>query len=241
MIDQPKRALILAAGLGVRMRPLTDARPKPLLAVGGRSLAGHCLDRLKEAGVTDVIVNVHYLADQLIAHLKTRKDLNVTIQDERDALLDTGGAMVRARHFFQEKPFFVLNSDSIWIEGMGSNLKRLAHHWDDAAMDCLILLAPTYNAIGYDGQGDFTMDANGRLARREYRRVAPFAMPGAQLIHPRFLDDAPQGPFSTNLLWDRAIEAGRLFGLRLDGRWMHVGTPEALGEAEDYLREMHGH
>jgi MurNAc alpha-1-phosphate uridylyltransferase len=233
-----KRAMILAAGQGVRMRPLTLTRPKPLVQVMGRALLDHCIDRLAAAGIKEILINARYLSEQIVAHAKTRDDVTITIQDETDAELDTGGALVRARPFFQERPVITVNSDSLWIEGMGSNLKRLMAAWDDARMDCLLLLAPTWNAIGEIGAGDFKMDALGRVTRREKGRMTPFIWPGVQIIHPRFLDGAPQGKFSTNLLWDRAIESGRLHGVRLDGRWMHIGTPDAVGEAENYLRQL---
>lgn len=238
MAVEIRKAMILAAGQGVRMRPLTLTRPKPLVEVMGRALLDHCIDRLKAAGVSEILVNARYLADQIISHCAMRKDVKITIQDERDAELDTGGALVRARPFFDEKPVMTFNADSLWVEGMGSNLNRLMAFWDDASMDCLMLLAPTWNTIGEVGKGDFHMDGIGRLRRREMHRVTPFIWPGVQIIHPRLLDGAPDSKFSTNILWDRAIEAGRLFGLRLDGRWMHIGTPEAVGEAEDYLRQL---
>lgn len=238
MEQVPASAMIMAAGLGLRMRPLTLDRPKPLVMVQGRTLLDHCLDRLLEAGVRRVIVNVHYMADQIVRHCAGRNDIAITIQDETAGLLDTGGALVRARPFFEEQPAIVLNSDSIWLEGMGSNLKRLARAFRAEHMDCMMLLATTFNAIGFDGRGDFHMDATGRLKRRDAQKLAPFAMPGAQIIHPRFLDDAPQGAFSTNVLWDRGIERDRVFGLRMEGRWMHIGTPEAVKEAEDFLRRM---
>jgi MurNAc alpha-1-phosphate uridylyltransferase len=233
-----RKAMILAAGQGTRMRPLTLTKPKPLVEVAGRTLLDHCIDRLKAAGVTDIVVNARYLGDQIVAHCEKRKDVRLTVQDERDAELDTGGALVRARPFFGEQPFIAFNADSIWVEGMGSNLNRLMSFWDDGKMDCLMLLAPTWNTIGEVGRGDFNMDGVGRLRRREIQRVTPFVWPGVQIVHPRFLDGAPAGKFSTNLLWDRAIEAGRLFGVRLDGRWMHIGTPDAIGEAEEYLRQL---
>lgn len=233
-----KRAMILAAGQGVRMRPLTLTRPKPLVELSGRALLDHGIDRLKAAGVTDILVNVRYLAEQIVAHCKARKDVKIMIQDESDAELDTGGALIRARPFFQEQPFLAINSDSVWIEGMGSNLTRLLRAWNGEAMDCLMLLAPTWNTIGEVGRGDFMMDALGRVTRREPQRVTPFVWPGVQIVHPRMLDNPPAAKFSTNFLWDRAIEAGRLHAIRLDGRWMHIGTPDALVEAERYLIQL---
>ena len=233
------RGMIMAAGLGLRMRPLTNDRPKPLVEVGGRTLLDHAIDRFKAAGVKMIVVNVHYKAEMIEAALKKRTDIEIRIQDERDKLLNTGGALKRALPNFEREPFLTYNSDSIWLEGMGSNLERLKRRWNDAEMDCLMLLAPTFNSIGYDERGDFTMDANGRLSRREPQRVAPFAWPGVQIIHPRLIEKGQGEVFSTNQLWDIAIEQGRLFGLRMDGKWMHIGTPAARDEAQEFLRDLH--
>ena len=232
------RGMIMAAGLGVRMRPLTNDRPKPLIEVGGRTLLDHAIDRFKAVGVRLIVVNVHYKADMIVAHLKKRTDVEIKIQDESAKLLDTGGALKKALPHFAGEPFLTYNSDSIWLEGMGSNLERLKRRWNDAEMDCLMLLAPTFSAIGYDDRGDFTMDANGRLARRESQRVAPFGWPGVQIIHPRLVERGQGEVFSTNRLWDVAIEEGRLYGQRLEGKWMHIGTPEARLEAEEFLRTL---
>lgn len=233
------RGMIMAAGLGVRMRPLTNDRPKPLVEVAGRTLLDHAIDRFKAAGVKMIVVNVHYKAEMIEAALKKRTDIEIRIQDERAKLLNTGGALKRALPNFEGEPFLTFNSDSIWLEGMGSNLERLKRRWNDAEMDCLMLLAPTFNSIGYDERGDFTMDPNGRLARREAQRVAPFAWPGVQIIHPRLIEQGQGEVFSTNQLWDIAIEQGRLFGLRMEGKWMHIGTPSAREEAEEFLRDLH--
>ena len=232
------RGMIMAAGLGLRMRPLTDDKPKPLVDVGGRTLLDHAIDRFKAAGVRMIVVNVHYKAEMIEAHLKKRTDIEIRIQDERKALLNTGGALKKALPRFEGQPFLTYNSDSIWLEGMGSNLERLKRRWSDSEMDCLMLLAPTFNAIGYDDNGDFTMDANGRLTRRQSQRIAPFAWPGVQIIHPRLIEKGQGEIFSTNRLWDIAIEQGRLFGLRLEGKWMHIGTPAARTEAEEFLRDL---
>lgn len=235
-MTRPTRAMILAAGLGTRMRPLTNDRPKPLVTVDGRALLDHAIDRLKAVGVTTFVVNVHYKAEMVIAHLKDRRDGTFIIQDERDVILDTGGALKRALPHFGNEAFFTHNSDSIWLESWGSNLERMIRHWDDRAMDCLMLLAATHSSLGYDGAGDFTMDPEGRLSRRQAPRVAPFAWPGVQIIHPRLVARGPAiDVFSTNRLWDIAIAEGRLHGIRLDGKWMHIGTPEARAEAEDLL------
>lgn len=226
----------MAAGMGLRMRPLTNDRPKPLIEVDGRTLLDHAIDRLKHAGVKQILVNVHYKGEMVIDHVKRRKDVEITIQDERDKILDTGGALKKALPFFQGEPFFSHNSDSIWLESWGSNLERMTQQWDDATMDCLMLLAATHTTIGYEGGGDFTMDTLGRLARRQAPRISPFAWPGVQIMHPRLVERSPDTDvFSTNKLWDIAISEGRLYGIRLDGKWMHIGTPEAKAEAEEFL------
>jgi MurNAc alpha-1-phosphate uridylyltransferase len=231
--------MVLAAGLGTRMRPLTNDRPKSLVEVAGRTLLDHAIDRFVAVGVKMIVVNVHYKGEMIIAHLKNRRDVEIRIQDEREKLLDTGGALKRALPQFENEPVFTYNSDSIWLESLGSNLGRMAAMWDDAAMDCLMLMAPTFSSIGFDGKGDFTMDANGRLKRREPQRLAPFAWPGVQIIHPRLIARGPDGAFSTNKLWDLAIAQERLFGIRLDGKWMHIGTPEAKAEADQFMAMRH--
>ncbi len=233
MSDQvPRRAMVLAAGLGTRMRPLTDAMPKPLVKVAGAPLLDHVLDRLADAGVETAVVNVHHFADQIEAHLKDRKRPRIVISDERAQLLDTGGGVVKALDALGTAPFFHVNSDTIWIEGVRPNLERLAEGFDPARMDVLLLLAPTAGSIGYDGRGDFAMGPDGRLMRRPERGVVPFVYAGVAILSPGLFADAPKGPFSLNRLFDRALEAGRLHGLRLDGTWMHVGTPQAIKAAE---------
>jgi MurNAc alpha-1-phosphate uridylyltransferase len=231
-LDRPKRAMVLAAGLGKRMRPLTATMPKPLIEVNGKALIDHGLDRLERAGVSRVVVNVHYLPDLIRAHLARRRRPEIVISDERAKLLDTGGGIRRALPELGPDPFYLLNSDSFWIEGARANLDWLAAGWDGRRMDVLLLLAPTVRSIGYHGRGDFRMDPAGRLYRRGEREVVPFAYAGAAIINPRLFEGAPEGAFSLNLLFDRAIEAGRLFGVRMDGTWLHVGTPEAIAEAE---------
>ena len=234
---RPATAFVLAAGKGERMRPLTSARPKPLIPVAGKPLIDHVLDRLANARVDRAIVNVHYLADQIEEHLAGRESPKISISDERDELLDTGGGVVRALRKLGPDPFLIHNSDSIWIEGMGSNLDRLIGNWDDATMDSLMLLAPVATSIGYDGPGDFQMDPAGRLTRQSGARLAPFVFTGVSIAHPRLFEGAPKGPFSLNRVWNRAIDSGRLHGLRLEGIWMHVGTPDAIGEAEKAISE----
>jgi len=225
--------MVLAAGLGKRMRPITDTLPKPLVRVCGKALVDHALDALAGVGVARAVVNVHYLADQMEAHLASRTRPAIVVSDERSVLLDSGGGVVRALPLLGPDPFFLLNADTFWIEGYRANLAALAAQWDGAAMDGLLLVAGMANCVGYDGVGDFTMDAVGRLTRRAERRVAPFVYAGAAILSPAAFADAPQGPFSLNRVFDRMLEQGRLFGLRLEGLWLHVGTPEAIREAEE--------
>jgi MurNAc alpha-1-phosphate uridylyltransferase len=232
---RPEAAMVLAAGLGVRMRPLTDTVPKPLVRLKGSTLIDHVLDRIAAAGVARAVVNVHYLADQIEAQLAKRTAPKVVISDERGVLLDTGGGVVRALPKLGPAPFLIHNSDSVWIEGVGSNLARLFAAWDSDKMDALMLLTSATESIGYEGQGDFVMANDGRLTRRGERQMAPFVFTGVSIAHPRLLDDAPQGAFSLNRPWDDAIDTGRLYGIRLEGLWMHVGTPEALREAERWI------
>jgi MurNAc alpha-1-phosphate uridylyltransferase len=229
--------MVLAAGLGTRMRPLTDTRPKPLVEVAGKALLDHMLDRLADAGVEIAVVNVHYLAEQIERHVVTRKTPRIVISDERGQILGTGGGVVKALPQLGNAPFFHVNSDSIWIEGVTPNLTRLATAFDATTMDALLLLAPTAGSVGYAGRGDFTMAPGGALTRREERDVAPFVYAGAAILTPAMFKGAPQGEFSLTTLFDRAAAAGRLHGLRLDGLWMHVGTPEAISEAEAAIRK----
>jgi MurNAc alpha-1-phosphate uridylyltransferase len=228
--------MVLAAGLGERMRPLTATRPKPLIEVADKALIDHMLDRLVEAGVETAVVNVHYFAEQIERHLAARTAPRIVISDERGALLDTGGGVVKALPLLGEAPFFHCNADTIWIDGVAPNLTRLADTFDAGAMDALLLLASTSGSIGYSGRGDFTMAADGRLTRRVERGVTPFVYAGAAILAPALFAGAPQGAFSLNRLFDRAIEHGRLYGLRLDGVWMHVGTPDAIAQAEAAIR-----
>jgi MurNAc alpha-1-phosphate uridylyltransferase len=229
------RAMIMGAGLGTRMRPLTDDRPKPMVMVAGRTLIDHAIDRLVAAGVTRIVVNIHYKAAMLQAHLSKRRDVEIVYSDETERLLDTGGGVVKAMPHFGGEPFFVVNSDSIWVEGGASPLSAMQTLWDADRMDALLLLAEMETAMGYEGGGDFVLEPDGKVARAKDRIEQPYAYPGVQIVHPRLFDGAPDGAFSTNIMWDRAIAAGRLTGCVLDGVWIHVGTPEARGEAEDYL------
>ena len=236
--EVPKTAIVMAAGLGKRMRPLTATRPKPLIEVAGRPLLDHVLERLRSAGVEKVVVNVHYLPDTLEAHLaKKVHGLDVVISDERDQLLETGGGLVRAEPLIDVDPFLVVNSDNFWVDGPADTLRVLASHWDDERMDALLLLVPHARAQNHRGMGDFHMDRFGRLRRRHRGRVAPFVYTGIQMIAKRLLEGAPQGPFSTNILWDKAIETGRCFGAVHQGLWFDVGTPAAIGQTESFLAD----
>jgi len=229
---KPTRAMVLAAGLGLRMRPLTNNLPKPLVPVAGRPLLDHVLDKLAEAGVGEAIVNVHYLPDQIIDHVAARSHPHVIISDERDEVLDTGGAVVKALPLLGDAPFFHLNADTMWIDGVRPNLARMAEAFDPARMDILLLMAPTASSIGYGGNGDYAMQADGALRKRKENQVVPFVYAGVAIMSPALFDGAPKGKFSLTKIFDRASEQERLFGLRLDGVWMHVGTPEAVQAAE---------
>jgi MurNAc alpha-1-phosphate uridylyltransferase len=237
--EVPRTAMIMAAGLGKRMRPLTATRPKPLIEVGGKALLDHVLERLRAAGVRKVVVNVHYLADALEAHLASREHgLEVVISDERDLLMETGGGLVRAAPLIDTDPFLALNSDNLWIDGPADTLRLLASQWDDARMDALLLLVPQARALNHNGMGDFHMGSSGRLRRRERSRVAPFVFTGIQIASKRLLRDAPEGPFSTNILWDRAIEEGRCFGAVHQGLWFDVGTPQSIQLTETAIENV---
>jgi MurNAc alpha-1-phosphate uridylyltransferase len=228
--------MVMAAGLGKRMRPLTATRPKPLVEVAGKPLLDHVLDRLRAAGVEQVVVNVHYLADSLEAHLKRNvQGLEVAISDERDLLLETGGGLVKARPLIGCDPFLAVNSDNFWVDGPSDSLRLLASQWDSDRMDALLLVVPQARAGNHSGTGDFHMDAAGHLRRKTRGRVAPFVYTGIQMLKKSMLDDAPEGPFSTNILWDRAIEAGRCFGAVHQGLWFDVGTPPAISATEQAL------
>lgn len=230
--SRPTTAFVLAAGLGTRMRPLTDTLPKPLVPLAGRSLIDHVLDRLADAGITKAVVNVHYLADQIEAHVAKRSVPRIVISNERGALLETGGGVVRARPLLGDAPFVIHNSDSVWIENGRSNLTRLLDTWDGKRMDSIMLLAPAATSLGYHGRGDFHLGANGQLTRRASNETAPYVFAGVSIIHPGMFNGEAERPFSLNRVWDRAIAAGRLYGIVLDGLWMHVGDPQALREAE---------
>lgn len=227
-------AMVLAAGLGKRMRPLTAARPKPLVKVAGKPLIDWSLERLVDAGIGKAVVNVHYLADAMEAHLAHFAGLDIVISDERDVLLETGGGMVRAADKLPD-PFFCLNSDNIWLDGPRNAFAELSGAWDPARMDALLLMVRHPAAHNYEGKGDFHLDPLGRVSRRRNGRIAPYIYTGIQLVSHRLLRDAPEGPFSTNLLWTRAMEEGRLYGWVHTGEWFEVGTPQAIAPTEARL------
>ncbi|HEY0627019.1 MAG TPA: nucleotidyltransferase family protein [Allosphingosinicella sp.] len=233
----PDTAMVMAAGLGKRMRPLTATRPKPLIEVAGQTLLDHTLEHLKSAGVKKAVVNVHYLADALEAHLRTRVEgIEIVVSDEREQLLETGGGLVKALPLIDADPFFCINSDNLWIDGPVDSLRLLASNWDDARMDALLLLVPLARATGHGGQGDFHLGAEGRLRRRKRGVVAPFVYTGIQIVSKRlFHGDLPEGPFSTNILWDRAMEEGRCYGAVHHGLWFDVGTPQNVKKTEAAL------
>jgi len=237
-VPPPQTAMVMAAGLGKRMRPLTATRPKPLVEVGGKALIDHALERLAGAGVARAVVNVHYLAGALEAHLK-RNDhgLDIAISDERAKLLETGGGLIKALPLLGGDPVLCVNSDNLWVDGPKGAIALLAERWDDAAMDALLLMIPQARANCHTGRGDFHMDGDGRLSRRKLGRVAPFVFTGIQLLSHRLLVDPPSDAFSTNVFWDRAIAAGRAFGVVHQGLWFDVGTPGAIAKAEAILSD----
>ncbi len=234
----PSHAMVLAAGRGERMRPLTDQRPKPLIEVCGEAMLDRVLDRLAAAGVGEAVVNSHHLGEMIETHLASRRKPKILLSPEAD-LLETGGGVTKALPRLGKKPFFVVNGDVVWLDGARPALERLAEAWVDGAMDVLLLLHPTAYAIGYHGRGDFFMAPGGALRRRGEREVAPFLFTGLQILHPRIFKGAPAGAFSLNLLYDRAADTGRLWGLRHDGEWFHVGTPDSLDDVEDALNHLH--
>ncbi len=234
----PETAMVMAAGKGTRMRPLTATRPKPLVKVAGTTLIDHVLDHLRAAGVKRIVANVHYYADALEAHLARRaRDLDVVISDERDALLETGGGLVKAKALLGDAPFLCVNTDNIWVNGPVDAIRQLASHWDDARMDALLLLVPLARAEVHNGRGDFHLSPGGVISRRRPGRVAPFVWTGIQILSPRLLVDPPGPAFSTNVFWDRAIAAGRCYGVTHQGRWFDVGTPAAIPVVEAALAD----
>ena len=229
-------AMVLAAGIGKRMRPLTATRPKPLVRVNGRALIDHSLDKLVEAGVSRAVVNVHYLPGQIEAHVAQRSAPAIVVSDEREALLETGGGMVKALPLIDADPFFCLNSDNVWLDGPQNVFAALSDAWDAEKMDALLLLVNHARAFNYTGRGDFHLDPLGRITRRKAGRVAPFIYTGIQIVSQRLLRDAPEGAFSTGVLWDRAITEGRLYGISHYGQWFEVGAPEMIAPTEAALQ-----
>jgi N-acetyl-alpha-D-muramate 1-phosphate uridylyltransferase len=234
---RPTRAIVLAAGLGQRMRPITLTLPKPLVTIGGKPMLDHALDRLADAGITDAVVNVHWLADKIEAHVADRRHPRIMISDERDALLETGGGVLRALPLLGAGPFLTVNSDSLWAERDTANIAALVEAWDQTRMDVLLLLAERASSYGYEGRGDFERATDGSLARRKPGNDAPFIYAGVAIIKPELMSDMPEGAFSLNLVFDKALSAGRLMGRVLDGIWLHVGTPEAIPEADARFRK----
>lgn len=234
-IERPKTAMVLAAGIGKRMRPITATIPKPLVEVGGKALIDYGIDALLRNGVERLVVNVHYLPDLVRAHMRKRRDVRVDISDESDALLESGGGIAKALPLLGDEPFYVINSDTFWIEGYRDNLDLMAAMWDEAEMDILLLIADMKRSTGYDGRGDFVMDVEGRLTRVDERDMSPFIYAGAAIIHPRAFEGFGTERYSLNRVFDRAIENRRLFGVRLDGLWLTVGTPDAIAAAERVL------
>jgi MurNAc alpha-1-phosphate uridylyltransferase len=230
----PAKAMVLAAGLGERMRPLTASLPKPLIEVRGRAMLDTILDRIQAAGIRDVVINLYYLGGKIEAHLKKRQAPRIRFTHETERL-ETGGGVRNALPLLGADPFFVINGDVSWLDGYVPALERLARTWDDARMDALLLVQSTTAAVGYDGHGDFVLRADGHLRRRREREVAPFVFAGIQILHPRLFAGTSEGAFSLNRLYDKAEEDGRLWGLRHDGLWFHIGTPEQLAEVEAAL------
>jgi MurNAc alpha-1-phosphate uridylyltransferase len=230
-------AMIMAAGLGKRMRPLTASQPKPMVRVAGKPLLDHALDRLAEAGVGRAVINVHYLPDAIEAHVRGRTMPKVAVSDERDQLLETGGGMKKALAAgLLPDPFFCLNADNIWLDGPRDAFADLSAAWNPELMDALLLVVPHSRAENFRGEGDFHMDPVGRLSRRKAGRIAPFIYTGIQVVSHRLLRDAPEGPFGTMTLWERAIAEGRLYGANFTGRWFEVGTPQSIKPTEEALR-----
>ena len=225
-MSAPDTVMLLAAGLGTRMRPLTNTQPKSLIKVGGRALIDWCLDLARGGGAAKAVVNMHYLAEQIAAHFKGRAD--VTLSDERTHLLDTGGGVVKALPLLGGKPFFVMGTDAVIVDRGANSARRLVDAWNDVTTDCIMLLHPRETAQGFDGGGDFFCDSGGRLTRRGSAATAPYVYAGIYVMHPRALVDQTAEPFSMNKVWDRLIAADRLRGVIHDGYWFHVGTPEAV-------------
>lgn len=231
----PDHAIVLSAGMGLRMRPITDSTPKPMIQVGGRTLLDRAIDRLEDSDIKTVVVNLHHLGGRIERHLSGRKTPNIKFSHEDD-LLETGGGVVKALPLLGKAPFFVVNADAMLLNGVQVALQRMKTAWDDGAMDGLVLLQSTVEAYGYEGQGDFWIDPNGLITRRPEREVSPYLFTGTQILHRRLFKNAPEGAFSLNVLYDQAMEAKRLYGIVHDGEWFHIGTPDGLAEAERYVQ-----
>ncbi|MEX0695711.1 MAG: nucleotidyltransferase family protein [Rhodospirillales bacterium] len=232
----PTTAMVLAAGYGKRMQPLTDTMPKPMVPLNGKPLIGHVIDRLVRTGVSRAVVNLHYLGEQIRDYLRTEDRLEIIFSEEA-ALLETGGGIKHAMTELGTEPFYAVNSDAFWLDGYEDTLIRLAREWKDEAMDSLLLLQSTVESHGYEGKGDFVADPLGRLKRRPEAEVAAWLFAGVQIVHPRLFEDSPDGAWSMNVLFDRALETGRLYGVIHDGEWFHIGTPDGLAEAEAFLNK----
>ena len=233
--NAPKNAMVLAAGLGLRLRPITNKTPKPLVKVADRTLLDHTLDRLVAVGVERAVVNIHHLADQVEQHLGNRKDLEIIISSEADDLLETGGGVKKALEHFGDEPFYISNADVLWLNGPTPALGRMIERWNDDEMDVLLMLHSTVEAYGYTGNGDFEAEPNGKLSRKLEGEITPYLFTGVQSIHPRIFEATPDGAFSLNVIYDKAIEAERLYGVVHDGEWFHIGTPDGLAQAEVYM------
>ncbi|GAB5468583.1 MAG: nucleotidyltransferase family protein [Rhodospirillales bacterium] len=237
---KPCKAMVLAAGLGKRMRPLTDRRPKPLIEVQGRSLIDRVLDHLEAAGIAEAVVNLHHCGSLLRQHLEARESPRLQFSEE-ETLLETGGGIVKALPLLGDAPFYAINGDVLWLDGTRPALERLAAQWNPEKMDALLLMQPTVSAQGYDGPGDFRMEAEGRLSLRPERELAPFVFSGLQILSPRLFAGCEVEPFALMRLYRTAAHTGRLYGVRHEGTWFHVGTPEDLAKTEESLVEMGFH
>ena len=235
IVKAPQCAMILAAGRGLRMRPITDKTPKPMIKVNNQPILTHALQRLEAIGVTDVVINTHHLADKIERHYKDYDGAALHFSRE-EKLLETGGGVKKALSMLGDEPFLVVNSDAFWLNGPTDALARLAMQWTPDKMDALLMLHSTVDAYGYNGLGDFQCEADGKLIRRVEQEVAPWLFAGVQILNPKALRDAPKGSFSLNWVYDRALEADRLFGMVHDGEWFHIGTPDGLNEAEHYMQ-----
>lgn len=233
MIAAPRRAMVLAAGLGTRLRPVTQTIPKPLVELNGRTLLDHAIDRLADAGVEHVVVNTHYMAARIADQLARREAPRIELSEEPE-LLDTGGGVANALSSLGEL-FFVVNADVFWLDGKDSALWRLARAFDPASMDAVLLLQRTVSAVGYDGNGDYLLDPTGEPRRRREREIVPFLFAGIQLLHRRLFDDWTERTFSLVRLFDRAEASGRLRAIVHDGEWFHIGTPAGLAATRERL------